>query len=208
MNRTAKRVWMVWGAFFSLGVAALLLPGQATAHCDTLDGPVVSDARMALEKGDITPVLKWISAADEQALRDAFAQAQAVRKVNADARALADTYFFETLVRIHRAGEGAPYTGLKPAGAVEPVILKADQSLEKGSVEELAKAIASHAEAGIKEKFGHALETKKHAQESVVAGREYVAAYVTYVHYVEGIVQAVHAAAHHGEPTAPSGHQH
>jgi hypothetical protein len=199
---------MAWGAFFFLGGAALLLPGPAAAHCDTLDGPVVSDARTALDQGDITPVLKWIRAADEPILRDAFAKTQAVRKVNADARALADTYFFETLVRIHRAGEGAPYTGLQPAGSVAPVILKADQALEKGSVEELAKTIASHAEAGIKERFRHALEAKKHAQESVVAGREYVAAYVTYVHYVEGIVQAVHATAHHGEPPAPSGHRH
>jgi DNA invertase Pin-like site-specific DNA recombinase len=38
--------------------------------------------------------------------------------------------------------------------------------------------------------------------------REYVEAYVTYVHYVDGIVQAVHAEAHHGEPSMPSAHRH
>ena len=208
MNRTAKRTLMALGAFISLGFAALLLPDQAAAHCDTLDGPVVADARVALDKGDITPILKWVRAADEQELREAFTKAQAVRKINPEAKALADTYFFETLVRVHRAGEGAPFTGLKPAGSVEPVILKSDQALEKGSVEELAKTIASHTEAGIKERFQRAMTTKKHAQESVAAGREYVEAYVTYVHYVEGIVQAVHAKAHHGEPTASPAHQH
>jgi hypothetical protein len=193
---------------FTASVLALALPTAVLAHCDTLDGPVVADARVALDKADITPVLKWVKAADEPELRAAFARAQTVRKLDAAARELADSYFFETLVRIHRAGEGAPYTGLKPAGAVEPVIVKADQALEKGSVDDLAKTIASHAETGIRERFQHALETKQHAQESVAAGREYVAAYVTYVHYVEGVVQAVHAAAHHGEPAAPAAHQH
>lgn len=208
MNRRAKRGVMASAVFLAVGLAALLLPGQTAAHCDTLDGPVVTDARVALDKGDVTPVLKWVKAADEQELREAFAKAQAVRRLNPDARSLADSYFFETLVRIHRAGEGAPYTGLKPAGTVEPVILKADQALEKGSVEELAKAIASHAQAGIKERFEHALAAKKHARESVAAGREYVEAYVTYVHYVEGVVRAVHAEAHHGEAAAPSDHHH
>ena len=97
---------------------------------------------------------------------------------------------------------------MKPAGAVEPVIVRADQALEKGSVDDLAKAIASHAEAGIRERFQQAMAAKQHAQESVAAGLEYVAAYVTYVHYVEGVVQAVHAAAHHGEPVASAAHQH
>jgi hypothetical protein len=183
------------------------LPAYALAHCDTLDGPVVGDARVALDKADVTPVLKWVKAADEQELREAFVKAQSVRKLNPEARALADSYFFETLVRIHRAGEGVPYTGLKPAGTVEPPIAKADLALEKGNVDDLAKAIASHAEAGVREHFQHALATRQHAQESVAAGRDYVAAYVTYIHYVEGVVQAVHAEAHHGEAAAPA-HQH
>lgn len=200
---TSKRL-----AIFAATMLFFSLPTQALAHCDTLDGPVVGDARVALDKADVTPVLKWVKASDEQELRAAFAKAQAVRKLNPEAKALADTYFFETLVRIHRAGEGAPYTGLKPAGSVEPPIAKADLSLEKGNVDDLAKAIASHAEAGIRERFQHALTTRQHAQESVAAGRDYVAAYVTYVHYVEGIVEAVHSAPHHGEAGATSPHLH
>ena len=111
---------------------ALAIPLPAFAHCDTLDGPVVIDARTALEKADITPVLKWVKAADEQELRAIFAKTLAVRKLDPAAKELADTYFFETLVRVHRAGEGAPYTGLKAAGTVPAPIVKADQSLEKG----------------------------------------------------------------------------
>ena len=86
---------------------------------------------------------------------------------------------------------------------------KADQALAQGNIDALVKAILQHTEEGIREHFTHALETAKHADESVAAGREYVAAYVTYVHYVEGIAQVVHGAPHHGEAAAPAtGHGH
>ena len=188
-------------------LALLWLPHQALAHCDALDGPVIVDARAALAKGDVTPVLKWIRAAEEAEIRSAFAQTLQVRRLDPAAQELADRYFFETLVRVHRAGEGAPYTGLKPAGTVAPVVAMADRALDQGEVDSMAKKIASHVEAGIRERFQHALTTRQHAADSVPAGREAVAAYVTYVHYVEGIAQAVHATSHHGE--APqAAHQH
>ncbi len=192
----------------ALTLTILLAPQAALAHCDTLDGPVVADARLALTRADVTPVLKWLQLEDEKEVREAFARTLAVRKLDPAAQALADNYFFETLVRIHRAGEGAPYTGLKAAGTVEPVVAKADQALEQGSVDGLTKAIVAHTEAGIRERFQHALETKKHAQDSVQAGREFVEAYVTYVHYVEGIAQVVHGSPQHAEAAAPVAHQH
>ena len=108
MNRQVQKSMALVGTIFLLAVA-VTLPGQARAHCDTLDGPVVADARTALDQNDITPVLKWISAEDEKAVRAAYDQTLVVRKQSPEAKALADTYFFETLVRIHRAGEGAPY---------------------------------------------------------------------------------------------------
>ena len=40
--------------------AIFIAPATALAHCDTLDGPVVGSARVALAKNDITPVLKWV----------------------------------------------------------------------------------------------------------------------------------------------------
>lgn len=187
----------VLAAALTLG-AALLSPLPAWAHCDTLDGPVVNDARTALEKGDPAPVLKWVRAADEQEIRKAFTEAAAVRKLGPEAREMADRYFFETLVRVHRAGEGAPYTGLQPAGKVDPPIAKADQALEKGNVDELAKAIGRHAEEGVRERFTRTAAAKKHAGENVASGREYVASYVDYVHYVEGLVNAVHKGPAHG----------
>ncbi len=173
--------------------AALLRAVPASAHCDTLNGPVVASARLALEKGDVTPVLKWVKPEAEAEIRAAFAQAIEVRRGGAAARALADRYFFETLVRVHRAGEGAPYTGLKPADApVEPAVREADRALEGGApIDKLVNLVTGAVADGIRERWQRVQEAARHADENVEAGRRYVEAYVDYVHYVE----ALHVAA-------------
>ncbi|RJP27359.1 MAG: hypothetical protein C4533_07830 [Candidatus Omnitrophota bacterium] len=171
---------------FLLTAATVMFIGQGKlfAHCDTLDGPVIQDARTALEKGDVTPVLKWVKKDAEQEIRVVFDKTLAERKSNKDA---ADIKFFETLVRIHRAGEGASFTGLKPSGTVEAIIAGADKALETGSIDALTQEMATHLTSGVKERFERAFELRKHKDESVEAGREYVEAYVEYVHYVEGL---------------------
>lgn len=191
----------------------LSLPYAAIAHCDTLDGPVVMQAKAALEKGDVTPVLKWVKKDNEAEIRDAFKKTLAVRTKGPEAKELADMYFFETLVRLHRAGEGAPYTGLKPAGTdLGLAVAGADKALETGKADDLVKLVTGDVAAGIRERFNTAMGKKKHADESVDAGREFVDAYVTFVHYVERLhLDAVVPTAHHLElePSgAESGHQH
>jgi hypothetical protein len=171
----------------TLAVGLLLAASRiAGAHCDTMDGPVVAAARTALQQGDLTPVLKWVRKQDEAEVRAAFKQALVVRSQSSDAKALADRYFFETVVRVHRAGEGAPYTGLKPAGAdLDPAVVAADKALEGGSADALVKLLTDTVAAGIRHRFTEALEKKKRADETVEAGRQFVAAYVEFVHYVE-----------------------
>jgi len=164
---------------------------NANAHCDTLDGPVVESARKSLATGDVTPVLKWVSIDDEQVIRTAFQNTMEVRKLGGQAQKLADMYFFETLVRIHRAGEGATYTGLKPGVEVDPAIALADKALESGSVDKLVGVLTDATAKGIRERFRRALETRKHADKSVNAGREFVEAYVIFTHYVEGVHASV-----------------
>jgi hypothetical protein len=169
----------------------MLDPLWAHAHCDTLDGPVVAAARVALERNDVTPVLKWVNKESETEIRRAFAKTQAVRAQGSIARELADEYFFETLVRVHRAGEGEPFAGLKPAGTgVAPTIAKADEALKTGSVVGVVKLVSDEATAGIRQRFARVQEKQKHAEDSVEAGREYVAAYVDYIHYVEELHQS------------------
>jgi hypothetical protein len=192
------------------GLAALLA-ANVQAHCDTMGGPVIPEARAALEKGEVTPILKWVKADNEAEIRRAFAQAVAVRAKGGEAKALADQHFLETLIRLHRAGEGAPYTGIKDE-AVEPLAAMADQTLASGSAEELIGMVSQHLAAAIRERFNRVVVAGKNKDKNVAAGREYVEAYVTYLHYVEGVHVAIAAAGgHHGEggeaAHAEEGHQ-
>jgi len=170
---------------------------NAKAHCDTLDGPVVETARQALASGDVTPLLKWVSIKDEQLIRTAFQNTMEVRKLGGKAKELADMYFFETLVRIHREGEGASYTGLKAGSEIDPAVALADKALETGSVDKLTGVLTDAAAKGIRERFSRALETKKHADESVSAGREFVEAYVVFTHFVENLHGSVKGGTEH-----------
>ncbi len=193
----------------AMAVMLLLIAAHSStnAHCDTMDGPTVADGKLALSSGDITPALKWVMPAVEPELKAVFDHVVQVRKTSESAGNLADLYFLETLVRLHRAGEGAPYTGLKPAGTeVEPVIGMADQSLDRKSVDALVADVTAAVERGIRERFEQAVAAKEHKDHNVDAGRTFVATYVTYVHYVENIAKAAAQEAVHGE--SESAHQH
>jgi len=192
-------------------ILILSMSGSALAHCDTLDGPVIAQARQALEKGDVKIVLPWVAADKEKEIREAFDLAIAVRGKGPKEKTLADRFFFEILVRVHRAGEGAPYTGLKPAGLdLGPAIPAADKALETGNPEELVKLINGKVHDGIHKYFVAAREKKAHAGDSVEAGRAYVQAYVPYLHFVERLyndaVTPIGHGAGEGGPAGPAGH--
>lgn len=176
---------MLWGASLLVS-GALVGPAPAAAHCDTMDGPVVKDARFALSKGDVKPILRWVRATDEPEIRATFRKTMAVRKQGPEARELADLYFYETLARVHRSGEGEPFDGLKPYGTrLEPGVAEADRAIASGSVDQLAKATAEKASTGVRARYARAMKAKSLANTSVAAGRRYVAAYVDFMHYVE-----------------------
>lgn len=197
MRHTMRLSDLLTAAVAAVGFGILTV-GTAWAHCDTTGGPIIPEAKAALEKGDVTPILKWIKADTSIEIKDAFAKAVVVRAKGPEAKELADQYFLETLVRLHRAGEGAPYTGIKdePVGSI---VALADKALADGSADDLVKKITAHVAKAIEEKFVKALEAKKNKDKSVDAGREFVEAYVTYMHYVEGI---------HGAVMSEGGHQH
>lgn len=147
-------------------------------------------------------MLKWVRPADEPSIRIVFGNTMKVRALSPEAREIADNYFFETLVRLHRAGEGEPYTGLKPAGTeVEAGIALADTALESGSPDELVRQVTAEVAQGIQQRFARVQQASKHAEESVSAGREYVAAYVEYIHYIENMHQAVSGPTSHANET-------
>jgi hypothetical protein len=175
----------------SLGSETGLLLLWGIAHCDTLDGPLVALAKKALEERNVNLVLPWVRAEDDPEIRHAFDHTQAVRDLGPQARSLADRHFFETLVRIHRAGEGAAFTGLKPAGLdLGPAVPAADRALKIGSAEAVIELLVGAVSAGVRVRFRAAAERQAFDPNDVAAGRRYVEAYVPYVHYVEQLWDA------------------
>jgi hypothetical protein len=183
---------------FSLLVSSLILalPVRSFAHCDTLDGPVVVDAQAAFAAGDVTPVLKWVKADHEAEIRTAFTEALAVRKLSPAAAALADRFFFETLVRIHRAGEGAPYTGLKPAGSGDAALVAADRAIADGKIDALVNEVTTKVDRLLRARYAQLERTREHRDHHVAAGREFVAAYVNFIHLYENLAGLSDAPAH------------
>lgn len=190
-----------------IAAAVLATPLSARAHCDTLDGPVVATAKTALETGKLAPVLAWVRAQDEAEIRAAFQKAIAARKLGPEARVVADTWFFETVVRVHRAGEGAPFTGLKPAGLdLGPAVPAADKALQTGDLAPVEKLLVGELREGLRHRF-ELVRAQKAPADDLAAGRAWVAAYVPFVHYVEGVFQTVKGAgAEHGEGGEHAGH--
>lgn len=178
------------GVLAVLFVVVFFMSTEALAHCDTMDGPVVKAAQRALARRNVNLVLIWVQVKDEGEIKDRFRQTLAVRKLSGDAKKLADDYFFETVVRLHRAGEGEPYTGIEPAGTdLGPVIPVADKALMDGSVEALLKLFPAAASAGIQTRFADAIGKQWFNENNVEAGREYVKAYVSLLHYVEHLYE-------------------
>jgi len=190
-------------SFLPAHASEALLLAWAIGHCDGMDGPVVTLARKALEARNVNLVLPWVRSEDEAEVRAAFEHALAVRALGPQAKHVADTHFFETLVRVHRAGEGAPYTGLKPAGRdLGPAIPAADRALEDGSVDAVVKLLNDAVRMGVHQHFHDAAGRTKFDVDDVRAGRAYVEAYVPYIHYVERLWRAATEAAH-GHHAAP-----
>ncbi len=177
---------------------SVLTTPVAFGHCDWINGPVVASARTALAKGDVTPVLKWVAAADEAEIRRAFDRTLVARRSSPEARELADQWFFETLVRIHRAAEGEAFTGLKGAEyQPEAGIEMADHAIDENSLAELEKSIMAAMRSELQKRYTAAMVAKEHADESVEAGRRFVHAYAEFIHYVDGVHRDVS-----GVPTA------
>ena len=165
-------------------------------HCDTLDGPVVTAAKKALDAKDVNLILPYVPKEGETEVIRAFEQVVKIRSDDA-AREIADLYFFETVVRIHRMGEGAPYTGLKPAGLSEgPVIPIAERAIESGSPDELIEILSGMLREDVTHRLHNMLRLKEHADKSVDDAREYVEAMLGLQVWSHSIYERIHGEAH------------
>lgn len=198
--RSTRRTLTAAVAAMTMALGAMAFPAPAAAHCDGLDGPVVAAARTALATGDVRPALAWVRAEDEAEIRHAFDHARTVRALGAEAETVADRWFFETLVRVHRAGEGAPFTGLKPAGAeVAEGVVVAEAALADPAAAPLGPRLAGHVASAVDQRLQRVRELAGYDPTDVEAGRAWVEAYVDYIHFVEALVALVHGGPSHAE---------
>jgi hypothetical protein len=171
-------------------------------HCDSLDGPVVRAAAHALDGGDVDLILPYVAADAEDELGDAFDLAIKARTLGAAAAQVADRYFYETAVRLHRAGEGAPYTGLKPAGLdVGPVIPLAEHAIDTSDPTELADFLTAAVRTETLARFAAMNAAKlSAADDGVAVARAYVQAALGLQVWAHKLYGAVHAPAHESAP--------
>ena len=184
-------------------VALFGFPPALRAHCDTMTGPVVRAARVALERNDVAPLLVWVQESQEAEVRQAFEKTMAVRRLNAAAQELADRYFFETVVRLHRAGEGEPFTGLKDTAEKDEILESADEALECGVIDRLVKLVTERVAAGIRERYARVMAAQQVADRDIAAGRRYVQAYIEFMHYVDALTSGLQA----NGPSQPDPHR-
>ncbi|WOS65404.1 DUF6448 family protein [Sinorhizobium fredii] len=198
---------------YALLVGLALSPASARAHRDSADGPVATAAIKALDARNVNLILPFAPAQAEPELGDAFKRALSVREKGPEAKALADRYFIETAVRLHRAGEGAPYSGLKPAGTdFGPAIPAAEKALKIGKSDDLTALMAEQVVHAIEERYSDAKAPRGATMEPTTAAdvakaRERVSAELAFIGYVEGIYLAAKGGVHVEAAASQDHHQ-
>ena len=188
MNKTMKK-YGVRGLILGLVAAGmfLLAPVTADAHCDTMDGPAVKDAIRAMDTGNVNYALKWVQPKYEAEVSRAFRMSMKVKDINADTKNLAEQYFFEILLRNHRAGEGVAFDGVKPHGwPVDERVKAADQSIALGNLEPLKGLVEPDKWPEMQKRFQKVMSLKDFDVNRVEEGHEYIEAYVQFFKFAEG----------------------
>lgn len=175
-----------------------LAPVVAEAHCDRVNGPVATDAREALQSGQIAPVAIWVGPEEMSELEKAFQQSLAAYQMGGDAKEVAEQYFMSTAVRLHRIAEGFSFTGLKPARQMPADIALAEKALETGELQPVTDFLAKEMQEQIEQLFQRVVEARSKKAESIEDGREWADAYVRYVIFVHTLHKQISSGAPHG----------
>lgn len=177
-------------------------------HCDTLDGPVVKAIKKAIEQNNVNYILPWVPQKAESEVMEAFNKTLKARKEGKAAEEVADLWLYETTVRLHREGEGAPYTGLKPEGLDwGPVVPRAEKAIENGSPKEVIDFINHTVQEELEKRFHKVLASKQFDINNVSAAREYVHAELGFVLFSHGLYAKITGKGEHDEEGL-KGHEH
>lgn len=213
-SRLIASASMVGTAALVAGILAFRQPAAADAHCDSVNGPVVAAARKSLDTGEVKYILAYVQPDAEAELTAAFKETLGVRQ-NPQAQALADRYFFETAVRLHRAGEGAAYTGLKTQSDYGPALDAAEAALDSGSTADVKVLLNNAMLTGLDAKYKAVVDARGRAsvEDTVDAYREQAEAELIFEKYVDALYTAALPQTLHTEGAvaveqAPAAHAH
>lgn len=152
---------------------------------DITNGPVMGAAKMALDTGNVNYVLIWVPEASENQLKNLFEKTFCERRAGKDMQDIAINWYFETVKRLHRAGERRLYTCLKPDGPDEsPVFPKVNRAIETGVADEIIGFIPKTQDHDFRYRFHHLIEKKNYDVNNVAAGRGYVAEFIDFILYL------------------------
>jgi len=183
-------------AFFAATAMVIIMPLSASAHCDTMEGPTVADGYKAMDNNNVNYVMKWVGPEYEKEITDKFNLSMKVRELGPEAKDLAEQYFFGEVVRVHRAGEGAPFDGLKPEGTpVDEKVQAADESIALGNLSPLEGMMEADKMPELEERFEKVMKAKDFDVNNLEAGREYIETYVSFFKFAEGEEEEAHGAA-------------
>ena len=152
-NRGLRNTIKVTGASFLILMFTVFASTPALAHCDSYDGPVIQDATKALATNNVNLVFKWLEKSQEKEITTLFNKTFQLKNGDKEVYAIVEKHFFETLVRLHREIEGAPYTGLKAAGTTKPIIKMTDEAIKTGNVDDFLLKFNKHIEKAVREKY-------------------------------------------------------
>lgn len=201
MKKQAITIWIKsfkTSVVLGLSLTFLFLSSfTAHAHCDSYDGPVIKDAIKALESNNVDLVLKWITSEQEKEITSLFIKTYALKTYDQKVYEIVEKHFFETLVRLHRETEGAPYTGLKPAGSTKQIIQMTDAALHEDNIEGFIVKLDNHLNKVVQEKYNKVANLYKVKDDSKAQGRAFVEAYVDYTHTIAAIHDIIEHSAKH-----------
>jgi hypothetical protein len=157
-----------------------------TLYCDSMDGPVVKAAEVALEMENVNYALPYILEKYEDELKDAFERTIQVRELSGDAAELADYWFFETTVRLHLKGRKRPYNGLKPSGINgDPVLSMADQAINNENLKDLMNFLLNSIKEDVDVRFDEVVSKKDYDINDIDDARDYVDSMLNFYFYLQ-----------------------